>query len=208
MAKKKKPHHHGDLREALVTAGIELLEQEGFNALTLRKCAARAGVSHAAPAHHFKGLVSLKMAIIARGHSFFAAAMAKEMGEAAPNPMAQLLAVCQGYLIFANHHNALFQLMFNSANTDLSTITPAVQEEFVRNAHKSYGLLSQACEPFENAPGVGNSTEITVWSLVHGFAMLFDKGREKKSDRNAPTDEIPDFSVILTNLGLRLKRDE
>jgi DNA-binding transcriptional regulator YbjK len=57
-ADKKKPHH-GNLRAALVSAGIELLEEGGLEALTLRKCAARAGVSHAAPAHHFEGLQGL-----------------------------------------------------------------------------------------------------------------------------------------------------
>ncbi len=201
MTKLEKPHHHGDLREALVIAGIELMEENGVDALTLRKCAARAGVSHAAPAHHFKGIASLKIAIMARGHSFFATAIAKEMTRTPPDPMAQLQAVCQGYLVFANRHNPLFQLMFNSSNTDLSTITPAVAAEFLQNAHESYGLLKQACEPFENAPGAANSTEITVWSLVHGFAMLFNKD----SSRAAPTGPIPEFAKILAGLELRIK---
>ena len=61
----KKQHHHGNLREALITAGVGLLNEGGLSALTLRKCAARAGVSHAAPAYHFKGLNGLLTAIAA-----------------------------------------------------------------------------------------------------------------------------------------------
>ena len=66
-------HHHGDLRQALVAAGIELLDEGGLAALTLRRCAARAGVSHAAPAHHFKGLRGLLTAIVAPFVGFLAA---------------------------------------------------------------------------------------------------------------------------------------
>ncbi len=61
----EKPHHHGNLREALIVAGIEILKEGGLPALTLRACAARAGVSHAAPAHHFDGLPGLVTAIAA-----------------------------------------------------------------------------------------------------------------------------------------------
>ena len=203
MTQTEKPHHHGDLREALVSAGIELMEQNGIDALTLRKCAARAGVSHSAPAHHFNGLASLKLAIIARGHKIFAKTMVEEMQQSGPDPMARLQAVCQGYLIFANRHNALFQLMFKTFNMNLAGITGSVLTEFEQNAALSYALLEQACEPFENVKGTGNSTEVTVWALVHGYAVLFDKD----SNRNIPTGEVPDFSLILGGLGLHIRQE-
>jgi AcrR family transcriptional regulator len=62
-----KPHHHGNLREALINAGLLLLKEDGLDGLTLRRAAARAGVSHAAPAHHFSGKQGLVAAIAARG---------------------------------------------------------------------------------------------------------------------------------------------
>ena len=71
----KKPHHHGNLREALIRAGLVRLEKDGPDAMTLRKCAARAGGPHAAPAHHFNGLISIKGAITARGQGLVGAAM-------------------------------------------------------------------------------------------------------------------------------------
>ena len=70
----KKPdgkQHHGNLKESLVLAGMQLLEDEGLEALTLRRCAVLAGVSHAAPAHHFDGLKGLKTAIATRGYAIF-----------------------------------------------------------------------------------------------------------------------------------------
>ena len=70
-----KPHHHGNLRNALIEAGIDLLKEGGLPNLTLRKCAALAGVSHAAPAHHFDGLDGLRQAIASEGFSRFRQAM-------------------------------------------------------------------------------------------------------------------------------------
>ena len=58
-AKTAKPYHHGELREALVSAGRKLLEEKGVRGFTLRECARRASVSHAAPAHHFASIDDL-----------------------------------------------------------------------------------------------------------------------------------------------------
>lgn len=195
-----KPHHHGDLRAALISAGMDLLEENGIEALTLRKCAARAGVSHAAPAHHFNGLLSLKIAIIAQGHKVFAGFMDNKMKTALHTPMAQLHAVCQGYLSFSQQHNALFHLMFQAHQADFSSITPSVMVDLNKYSNQSYGMLQTACAPFENEKDAPNSTEITIWSLVHGYAMLFQAG----PDNQAPSGPIPDFSLLLKGLNLRL----
>lgn len=201
MTREIKPHHHGNLSETLISAGIALMEEDGIAALTLRKCAARAGVSHAAPAHHFNGLASLKMAIVARGHTIFAKAMQDEMARAKVEPMSQLQAVAKGYLNFSRAHNALFQLMFQAHKIDFSAITHSVLVDLKHNSAVSYGLLQKASAPFQNIDGTDNSTEITVWSLVHGYAMLFGDD----SSRSAPTGSVPDFSVILGGLDLRLQ---
>ena len=57
--KTAKPYHHGELREALVMAGRKLMEEKGLRGFTLRECARRASVSHAAPAHHFASIDAL-----------------------------------------------------------------------------------------------------------------------------------------------------
>ena len=78
-----RPHHHGNLRSALIDSGLALLANEGLAGLTLRRAAAAAGVSHAAPAHHFDGLPGLLTAIAARAFQLFADQMeAAQIGRA------------------------------------------------------------------------------------------------------------------------------
>ena len=64
---KPRGYHHGDLREALVTAGRKLVEEKGIRGFTLRECARRAEVSHAAPAHHFASMGDLLAELVCRG---------------------------------------------------------------------------------------------------------------------------------------------
>src|ERR1700743_1494108 len=92
---------HGDLREAPVTAGRSLLEEKGLSGFTLRECARRAEVSHAAPAHHFQSIDDLLAAIAIRGHGRLVETMAAEVKRAQPDPAARLVAQGVGYMAFA-----------------------------------------------------------------------------------------------------------
>ena len=85
-AKAEKPYHHGELREALVAAGRKLLEEKGLRGFTLRECARRAQVSHAAPAHHFASIDDLLAEIATRGYRELAAAMTAEARRRAAMP--------------------------------------------------------------------------------------------------------------------------
>ncbi len=194
----KEKHHHGDLREALIAAGIALVEAGGPEALSLRKCAARAGVSHAAPAHHFNGLASLKLAIVARGYKIFTETMqAHRQGAGAPH--ARLLAICEGYLAFARSHTALFQIMFQPFSGDLAQINAPVLAELEKHSGAAYRELAQACAPFEPVSGQAGGTEAMVWSLVHGYAMLFASAPEGGTPIGTP----PDFAGILPRFPLK-----
>src|SRR5476649_3063529 len=79
-------YHHGDLRESLVVAGRTLLEEKGWWGFTLRECARRAEVSHAAPAHHFASLDDLLAEIANRGAAEMAAIMEKEAKRSGDEP--------------------------------------------------------------------------------------------------------------------------
>jgi AcrR family transcriptional regulator len=111
--KTAKPYHHGELREALVTAGRKLLEERGLRGFTLRECARRAGVSHAAPAHHFASIDDLLAEIAARGHHDLVAAMSAEARRSDGSPAARLVGLGVGYMAFAAANPVLFQLMFS-----------------------------------------------------------------------------------------------
>jgi len=98
---KKAGYHHGNLRAALLKAALGILEQDGLSALTLRKVAAKARVSHAAPAHHFPTLKSLETALAAIAFERFRDAMAAARADAPKDPAAQINAAGDGYLTFA-----------------------------------------------------------------------------------------------------------
>ena len=194
-----KPHHHGNLREDLVSAGIALMEEGGIDALSLRKCAAHAGVSHSAPAHHFNGIASLKTAIVARGHELFCAAMQEAVEAADRDPYSQLQAICEGYLNFSRAHTAVFKFMFQRSPVDLSLISPWVLELLGKHQRASYQMLSDACAPFEPWGKDNQSTEVMIWSLVHGYAMLFSEAQYKIT----PAGLVPEFAEIMPRLNLR-----
>ncbi|NOR63072.1 MAG: TetR family transcriptional regulator [Rhodobacteraceae bacterium] len=196
---RKDTHHHGDLREALILAGIELLDEGGIDALTLRKCAARAGVSHAAPAHHFKGLVSLKAAIVARCYRMFSSTMLAHKNNAGTTPRAQLLAICEGYLAFTRTHAPLFQIMFQPKPEGMERVNPDILEELETESTNAFMILRAASAPFAPVGGHEQGTEVMVWALVHGYAVLFANA----PDEETPAGVLPEFARILPDLPLR-----
>ena len=181
------------LRDTLITSGLALLEEGGSQGLTLRKAAARAGVSHAAPAHHFAGLPGLLTAMAGRAFALFHHAMEVQI-EAAPNtPRARLEATCQGYLDFAAQHAGLFHLMFVSPEVNRA------DPEILPHSGRAYQLLREACLPFSATANPDVTLEIAVWSMVHGYATLGFLGG---IDRARPIPEPPDFNACLGRLAM------
>ena len=180
------------LHDALIDAGVALLHEGGMAALTLRRAAARAGVSHAAPAHHFHGLPGLMTAIAARAFQDFADAIDTGREAAGTDPFARLLGTCTGYLAFAAKHQGLFHLMFVSPQVDRNdaAVTP--------HATRAYMILRQACLPFAASGATADTVlETAVWSLVHGYAALgFDPTNPTRRSFAPP----PPFEPLLREL--------
>lgn len=155
------------LRDSLIEAGMALLNDGGMAALTLRRAAARAGVSHAAPAWHFDGLPGLLTAIAARAFADFAGRMEQARDAAGPDAFQRLVGVCQGYLDFARINHGLFHVMFVSPQVNRAD--PAI----IPQAMRSYMLLRDACLPFAGEGATEDPLlETAVWSMVHGYATL------------------------------------
>lgn len=166
----KSTHHHGDLRNALVAAGIAILEEEGLQALSLRKCAARAGVSHAAPAHHFEGIRGLRGAIASEAFALFSRRMLAAANAEGDSPQDRLKGICRGYLQFGLSHRALLDTIFGIDIAD-------VQRERIEHEDSSaYQILSDACAPFVPEGTQPEVVEFQVWSLIHGYTSLFLRG--------------------------------
>lgn len=186
-------HRPETLRDTLVETGLELLRDGGQSALTLRKCAAGAGVSHAAPAHHFKDLNGLLTAIAAQGFRIFKATMVAACERAPADPRSALLAICRGYLTFAVENEALFALMFSSDKISFK------DSDLGEASTSAYQVLADSCAPFQTGPGGRKGLEIMVWSLLHGFAGISRNARA--SGGKHPAGGI-EFEQILPRLEL------
>ncbi len=192
----KTPHHHGDLYEALIDAGIEILQETGVAGLTLRGCAARAGVSHSAPAHHFEGMEGLLTAIAARGFRLFTETMIKERENSADKPRERLVAICHGYLQFSQQNGSLYNLMFSSERVNFSNANLTCASAL------AYQVLADGCAPFEHGSAGPAATEIMIWSLLHGYAGLSRKAQH--TDQQHPMSNIR-FDDILPHLELKAR---
>jgi AcrR family transcriptional regulator len=173
--RKGRKYHHGDLRAALLKAGIEELGVKGYDGFTLRGVAKRAGVSHAAPAHHFRDTNALLTALTALAAERFASAMRERQAEANREPRAQLIAAGLGYVDFALANPALFKLMFGAERPDTD------DPEVVRHATDAFeillGIVEGVREADPLADDAGRLDVAATWSIVHGIANLLIAGR-------------------------------
>ena len=182
--KDKSRHHHGNLRQALVDAGVELLNEGGLGVLTLRQCAARAGVSHAAPAHHFGNLDGLRRAIADEGFARFEARMRDFADVGAQDPRARLRGIARGYMAFAAEEPALYDLIFSFRPKSVT------DNALAQHGVSAYQLLRDTCAPFVPDGVDPVVIETQVWSLVHGFALLIMTGRFEGKE---PLEEVLDL---------------
>lgn len=167
----KKTYHHGDLRQALVQTALEMIEETGLEGLSLRKIAARVGVSHAAPEHHFPSLRHLLNAIAGEGFVLFQQSVGDELRKSPNDPKEQIRAAQRGYLSYARTHPALFRLMFNAGVLDWS------DDQLTDRARAAYSQLREICAPVADFRGLKTEAERAaleqlVWSQVHGQAHL------------------------------------
>ncbi len=186
-----RPYHHGDLKHALVEAGLALLEEGGLAALTLRACAARAGVSHAAPKNHFGSLHGLVTAIAAEGFRRHAIFMREGLAAGAA-PGERLHAALEGYVRFATEHPHLFELMFSPSYPDFA------DPELRASASESYAVLRDVATGLDwdkaDAPGAQQRAEMMLWSLVHGYAILSLSGQFSQGGACAPVFAVTEIA--------------
>ncbi|KWX66026.1 TetR/AcrR family transcriptional regulator [Mycobacterium sp. NAZ190054] len=154
-------YHHGDLKAVILAQAAVLVAERGADGVSLRELARAAGVSHAAPAHHFTDRRGLFTALAAQGWRMLAAALAGARPE--------FLDAALAYVRFALENPGHFAVMF-----DRSLIDP----------HNAELLDARSAAGAELASGVGTlddpraaedpqAAALAAWSLVHGFAMLW-----------------------------------
>jgi AcrR family transcriptional regulator len=170
------PYHHGNLREALVEAGVELAAEQGSEAVVLREVARRVGVSHNAAYRHFADRNALLLAVSARAMSTFGQLMADRIdaaatGSGAAAALARLEACGRAYVEFAVTQPGLFRI---ACAWSLGAVEPD------SDIDHPYTQLSQRLDELVTVgaitPARRKNAEIAAWSAVHGFAMLILDG--------------------------------
>jgi AcrR family transcriptional regulator len=166
------PYHHGALRDALLEAAERVLERDGLAGLTLRAVAREAGVSHAAPTHHFGDLTGLVSELAAIGFRQFSAAMAAA-AIASDLPAEKPLARAHAYVSYARAHPGLYGLMFRTERLDMSR--PSLHEAANASFAAFAGVIGATRHEAISAQAMTldqGAALVRAWSLVHGFTML------------------------------------
>ena len=169
-------YHHGDLRRALVEATEALLAEKGPEAFSLREVARRAGVSPAAPAHHFGDAGGLLAAVATAGFDGLAAALSAGQARGGADPRRRLREQGVAYVEFAMRHPGRFRLMFRDAllspDPELQRAGNAAFLVLENGVREAFGIATGG-----ELPPAAWTVVIALWSVVHGFAHLAIAGR-------------------------------
>ncbi|MFB7516406.1 TetR/AcrR family transcriptional regulator [Streptomyces sp. NPDC056144] len=185
MTTRPKSYHHGDLRHAVLAAALDVIASDGPAALSLRDLARRAGVSHAAPAHHFGDRTGLLTAIAAQGYDLLAQTLAgtPELRERGVR-----------YVRFAADHPAHFQVMFQP------DLLRADDPDLVAAKARASEELRAGVADLAGTSAVPDAREagIAAWSLAHGFATLVLTGNvDAALGGRAPEDYFRSLTGLL-----------
>ncbi len=181
-----KRYHHGDLRNALIRAGQQLLAEEGIAGLDLRKVARAAGVSHAAPYRHFADKQALLAAIAEHGFYQLAAGMDAAIEQAPASAAGQLEQLARAYVRFALDHPAHMREMFSGLNVERAAypqLFAAAKQAFQRVVQ----VIERGQARNEIRPGAPANLSMVAWTQIHGIAMLLieDQLPSVKGDEQA-----------------------
>jgi AcrR family transcriptional regulator len=169
--RKGAPYHHGDLKNALIASGVDILSKEGVAGLSLRKVAQKAGVSHTAPYAHFTDKQALIAAISTEGFQRLYDAIHAAARRRAGNPAAQLVEAAWAYVKFAIDDPDHFKVTMSGA-LEREQEYPA----FVAISQKTFALVVEIVEACQShdilRPGPPELAAVAVWSMIHGLVSL------------------------------------
>jgi AcrR family transcriptional regulator len=185
MAKPKssevRPYHHGDLRRAVVTAALEILNETQSVDFSLRELARRAGVSHNAPYKHFAEKGELLAAVSAAGFELLTTHIDDQIARIG-SPRAQLFMILRTYVRFGMENPALYRLMFGGYLSGPDSSRPAIERsagdklrDQLQRAIMDGALGQPIAGAARNARKIAGAI-LTCWSLAHGLTLLMIDG--------------------------------
>jgi AcrR family transcriptional regulator len=196
-------YHHGNLKEALVRAALELIAEKGPGGFTFADAARWAGVSPAAPYRHYRDRDALLADVAKRGFAEFAAALTKAWDDGKPDLMAAFDRLGKAYLAFARAEPAYYSAMFEAG-------VPVDADPELREASdRAFNVLRGAAERLvATMPAKGRPPALMValqiWSMTHGIASLFGRGDAARRTLPMPPEELLEAEVLIYLRGLGL----
>lgn len=207
MADKKRGYHHGNLRQALVDAALQLIESKGPTGFVLSEAAKLAGVTPAAVYRHFSGREDLIAECARQGYEIFADVMQFAYDSGQPSALAAFEATGRAYLAFARKYPGHYIAMFESGISMNHTPELASAQRRSREVlEKAADELSQHIPPDRRPPASMFSNHI--WAMSHGVVELFARNAPGAQSPFPPEDLLETgIGVYLRGLGL-IKPDE
>ena len=199
----QRPYHHGDLRAALVEAAGRLLADQGVAALSLRKVAREADVSHTAPYRHFRDKHELLEAVAANGFRALEARLDDVVRNFPDDPRRQIIEACRAYVSetmeFPERAHLMFGGFLDPARRS-SELTVAIEQSFaklVATVRRGEGELYRALPTTDLV--------LTLWSATHGLALLASAGRLQDLERGREPEDLLEQVVEHVLAGLARK---
>ena len=201
----RRGYHHGNLREALISAALDLIKDKGTGGFTVADLARAAQVSPAAPYRHYRDKDDLLADIARLGFERFGTALLSAWEQGKPDPKTALIRVGRSYLNFARENPALYATMFDSS------LPIAARPDLSEVADASFQVLRMACETI--LEGYSGSTKppalmvaLHIWSLSHGIAGLFVRPDRGQRSIPIPPEDLLEAGVLIYLDGLKAPR--
>jgi AcrR family transcriptional regulator len=200
-------YHHGNLKEALLQAALDLIAQKGAAGFTFADAARMAGVSPAAPYRHFRDRDELLSSIAQRGFEQFEAALSTAWDDGRPDTVTAFERVGRAYLAFAREEPSYYSAMFESGLPieDNPTLMAAGERAFavIRAAAERLAALAPPGVPRPPAMMMA----LHIWSMSHGIASLFARGDAARRKLPMSPDELLEAEVLIYLRGLGFATD-
>ncbi len=197
----RRGYHHGNLREALIQAALDLIAQKGPGGFTFADAARSAGVSSAAPYRHFRDRDALIADVARRGFELFAVHLERAWNDGRPDPFAAFENVGRAYLAFARGEPAYYSAMFEAglSSDDDPALRQAGERAFAVLRHASEILCMRV--PSEKRPP-SLMMSLHVWALSHGIASLFARGDSGRRRLPMSAEDLLEAGMLIYLRGL------